>query len=63
MNIGFTGRVYIVGRDGTCQVLKNSDKFEKLATNILDDEIDASPAIVGDQIFLKGKTHIYCIAK
>ncbi|MHC4216771.1 MAG: outer membrane protein assembly factor BamB family protein, partial [Planctomycetota bacterium] len=57
--VGAAGRVYIVGRDGTCQVLKNSDKFEKLATNILDDD----PAIVGDQIFLKGKTHMYCIEK
>ena len=61
--VGATGRVYFVSRDGKCQVINNSDKFEILATNILDDEIDASPAIVGDQIFLKGKTHIYCIAK
>ena len=61
--VGAAGRVYLVGRDGKCQVINNSDKFEILATNILDDEIDASPAIVGDQIFLKGKTHIYCIAK
>ncbi len=61
--VGAAGRVYIVSRDGKCQVINNSDKFEKLATNILDDEIDASPAIAGDQIFLKGKTHIYCIAK
>ncbi len=61
--VGAANRVYIVSRDGKCQVINNSDKFEILATNILDDEIDASPAIVGDQIFLKGKTHIYCIAK
>lgn len=61
--VGAAGRVYFVGRSGKCQVIRNSDKFEILATNTLDDEIDASPAIVGDQIFLKGKTHLYCIAK
>ena len=61
--VGAAGRVYLVSRDGKCQVIKNSEKFEILATNTLDDEIDASPAIVGDQIFLKGKTHIYCISK
>jgi outer membrane protein assembly factor BamB len=60
--VGAAGRIYIVGRNGKCLVLKNSDKFEKLATNVLDDEIDASPAIVGDQLFLKGKKHLYCIA-
>ena len=59
---GASGRVYFVSREGKTQVIKNSGKFEVLATNTLDDEIDASPAIVGDQIFLKGKTHLYCIA-
>ena len=24
---------------------------------------DATPAIVGDELYLKGKEHIYCIAK
>jgi outer membrane protein assembly factor BamB len=33
-----------------------------LATNKLDDPIDASPAIVGWQMFLRGKRHLYCIA-
>ena len=60
---GAAGRVYFVSREGKTQVIKNSGKFEILATNTLDDKIDASPAIVGDQIFLKGKTHLYCIAK
>jgi outer membrane protein assembly factor BamB len=60
---GAAGRVYFVSREGKTQVIKNSVKFEILATNTLDDKIDASPAIVGDQIFLKGKTHLYCIAK
>jgi outer membrane protein assembly factor BamB len=60
--VGAAGRVYLVSRDGKCQVIKNSEKLEILATNTLDDEIDASPAIVDDQLFLKGKTHLYCIA-
>jgi len=34
-----------------------------LATNTPDDRFDASPAIVGDELFLKGKTYLYCIAK
>ena len=56
------GRVYIAGRNGTVSVLKDSAKLEVLATNELDEKFDCSPAIVGNQIFLRGKENLYCIA-
>ncbi len=56
------GRLYIVGRDGGAVVLKKSDKIEVLATNKLEDNFDASPAIAGNQLFLRGKANLYCIA-
>jgi outer membrane protein assembly factor BamB len=61
--VSAAGRIYITGRDGTTLVLKQSDKFELLATNQLDDAIDASPAIAGKLIFLRGATHLYCIER
>lgn len=60
--VGAAGRVYFVGRSGTTVVIKHRPKLEILATNKLDDPIDASPVIVGKQMFLRGKTHLYCIA-
>ncbi|MCH8839175.1 MAG: hypothetical protein IH831_00575 [Planctomycetes bacterium] len=39
-----------------------SDQLEVLAVNGLDEPIDASPAIVGKQLFLRGDKHLYCIA-
>lgn len=60
--VGAAGRIYFVGRGGTTQVIKDADTFQVLATNKLDDKIDASPAIVGNEIYLKGKTSLYCIA-
>jgi hypothetical protein len=41
---------------------RGSDRIvgELLATNTLDDSIDASPAIVGGEIFLRSKNHVYC---
>jgi outer membrane protein assembly factor BamB len=57
------GRIYFIGRKGTTQVIRNASQFEILATNPLDDEFDASPAIAGDELFLKGKKHLYCIGK
>ena len=61
--VGAAGRIYFVGRKGAATVIKLSEKFEVLATNKLDDEFDASPAIVGNELFLKGKANIYCIAQ
>ena len=60
--VGAAGRVYLLGRDGGALVLKKGDKAEVLATNKLDDRFDASPAIAGNQLFLRGKRNLYCIA-
>jgi outer membrane protein assembly factor BamB len=59
--VGAAGRVYLVDRDGTTLVLKGGDKLEVLATNRLDDAIDASPVVVGKQLFLRGEKYLYCI--
>lgn len=61
--VGAAGRVYIADRKGTVTVIKQSDTFEVLATNTLDEGFDASPAIAGDELYLKGEHHLYCIAK
>ena len=42
--------------------LDTSDKVEVLATNKLDERIDASPAAVGKELFLRGPVQLYCIA-
>jgi outer membrane protein assembly factor BamB len=55
------GRIYLVDRDGLALVLKEGDRFEILATNQLADHFDASPAIAGKQLFLRGAEHLYCI--
>jgi hypothetical protein len=60
--VGALGRVYFVGRNSTTEVIKNADKLEVLATNKLDDGFDASPALAGNEIFLKGKKNLYCIS-
>ena len=57
------GKVYITARNGATLVLKHGKKFEPLATNKLDDRIDASPALVGNQIFLRGRQFLYCIGE
>lgn len=56
------GRVYVLGRNGACVVLKSGPKLEILATNLLSDSTDASIALVGSELFIRGHQHLYCIA-
>lgn len=56
-------RIYVTGRGGTTLVLKRGPKFEVLATNKLDDEVNSSLALVGDEIFIRGRNFVYCIAE
>jgi outer membrane protein assembly factor BamB len=55
-------RIYIIGRNGTTAVIKNSAKLELLATNELGEKVDASPALVDRELFVRGHEHLYCIA-
>lgn len=55
------GRLYFVDRDGTTLVLKQGPRLEVLARNRLDEPMDASPAAVGKQLFLRGEKLLYCI--
>ena len=59
--VGADGRVYFTDRKGTTVVLKRSNKLEVLATNKLDDEFNASPAIAGRHLFLRGRKSLYCL--
>ncbi len=61
--LGAAGRIYISDRNGATIVLKQSAAFEVLASNTLDDGFDASPIVVGDELYLKGRNNLYCIAK
>ena len=56
------GRVYVTDLDGKTIVVSHDDQPKILALNALDDEFAASAAIVGRELFLRGKKHLYCIA-
>jgi outer membrane protein assembly factor BamB len=57
------GYLYIVGREGTVMVVKDAPQFEVVATNKLDDRIDASPVMLEKELFLRGHEHLYCISE
>jgi outer membrane protein assembly factor BamB len=53
--------IYVLGRDGKCAVLKKGPKLEILATNSLSDSTDASVAVAGNELFIRGHANLYCI--
>jgi len=57
------GYVYLIGRSGTAMVLRDANKFEVVSTNQLEDRFDASPVILGKDLFLRGHRYLYCISE
>jgi outer membrane protein assembly factor BamB len=55
-------RVYILGRDGTCLVIRKGPRLEILARNKLNDRTDASIALAGSDLFIRGHQNLYCIS-
>jgi outer membrane protein assembly factor BamB len=56
-------RVYVLSRDGTCVVLRKGPRLEILATNKLEEKTDASMALAGKELFVRGKQSLYCITQ
>ena len=57
------GRIYIPGQQGATIVIKAGPAYEVLATNTLEDGFDASPALVENEIYLRGAKYLYSIAR
>src|SRR5205807_959441 len=55
------GHIYVVNEEGTTFVVKSGDKPELVATNTMNEEVVATPAIADGALFLRTSTHLYCI--
>ena len=61
--VGAAGRAYFTSRSGTTLVLRDADELEVLATNTVGEPVDASPAIVDNEIYIRGEHHLFCISE
>ncbi|MFC2125172.1 PQQ-binding-like beta-propeller repeat protein [Bacteroidota bacterium] len=61
--IGVQNRLYVSSQKGITYVIKQGPDFEILAQNTLEDGNFASPAIVGDELFIRGFKYLYCISE
>lgn len=57
------GRIYIADRSGNTIVFGYENrKLSFRSVNHLDDKFSASPALVGNELYLRGEKHLYCLA-
>jgi outer membrane protein assembly factor BamB len=57
------GRLYFFNEDGKTTVLKAGAQFARLAENRLEGPLIATPAILGQTIFVRTDAHLFCIEK
>jgi outer membrane protein assembly factor BamB len=55
------GRIYVFSEEGKATVLEAGREFKVLAENVLDDGFMASPAVDGNALILRTRTHVYRI--
>ncbi len=57
------GHVYLTSRNGTTVVIKDAETLQIEATNSVGETVDATPAPVDNQLFIRGEKHLFCIAE
>jgi outer membrane protein assembly factor BamB len=57
------GHIFIADQEGTTSVIEANPTYKLVALNKLKDGCMASPAIVDGAIFIRTKTHLYCIGR
>lgn len=61
--VSAAGRIYITDLDGRTLVMDDAESPKQLAQNQLNDSFSATAALVGDELFLRGESFLYCIAE
>ena len=59
--VAAAGRLYFIDRRGTTAVLEAGKTPRVLSINKLNDTVDASPLLIGNQIYIRSWNRIYCL--
>jgi len=57
------GKLYVINEEGEVYVFKAAPKFEALGKTPVGEPVIATPAVAGGKLFIRGKSHLFCIAK
>jgi outer membrane protein assembly factor BamB len=60
--VAVNGHLLLTSQDGDTFVVKAGPRFEVVGTNPLGEAVNASAAVAGGRIYLRGETHLFAIA-
>jgi outer membrane protein assembly factor BamB len=55
------GRLYITDEEGQTHVLAAGPEYKPLAVNELGEQVMATPALSGDVLYMRGRSHLFAI--
>jgi outer membrane protein assembly factor BamB len=57
------GKILMINDDGDAAFVKTGDEHEILATTSLDEPVYATPAVVGNRLYVRGKQNLYAFGR
>jgi len=57
------GYVYLTDRSGTIVVIEDAPVLKVVATNDMGEGVDATPAFAGNDLFIRGERHLFCVSR
>lgn len=61
--VAANGHVYLTDRSGMIVVIEDAPALKIIATNDMGEGVDATPAAVGADLFIRGERHLFCVSQ
>lgn len=61
--VAANGHIYLTDRSGTIVVIEDAPALKIIATNDMGEGVDATPAAVGADLFIRGERHLFCVSQ
>ena len=61
--MGAGDQIYLGTEEGDVLVLRRGPELEVLSVNPMGEQILATPAVAGDELFVRTRGHLYCLAR
>ena len=55
--------IFMTDRGGTITVIRDGDEPTVIAVNEMEEGVDATPALIDNELFIRGETTLFCITK
>ena len=54
-------RIYLLSREGEMVIIKTGSKYELIGKSTIDEPCQASPAVYGNQLFIRSEKSLFCV--